>query len=215
MWSYDFFNDQMFYELIDLTSNTPANNEEEMFQKIYELCNRHGLQIIKALKRIQNLFDDPLKKLPDGSILDIINKRDYLREPVERFIERIIENLKNSIPLAFKKNLPKDENDLNDKINAFMHEAKNEYSREHPNIKFGLTKVVPDHSYKDYDLLIETKYLRGKVSLATITDGIASDIIKYPEKSYILFIIYDPERKIYDDENFKFDFEQKNLIYVK
>ncbi|MBK7389245.1 MAG: hypothetical protein IPI23_09320 [Bacteroidetes bacterium] len=43
---------------------------------------------------------------------------------------------------------------------------------------------------------METKYLRGKTAKSSITDGIAADMIKYPEEKFKLFVIYDPKENI-------------------
>ena len=86
---------------------------------------------------------------------------------------------------------------------------KDDYKREFPAVEFSFSKVIPDHSFNGAKVFVEAKYLRGKTAKSTITDGIAADITKYPEDKYKLFIVYDPERKITNDENFKRDFEKK------
>jgi len=45
--------------------------------------------------------------------------------------------------------------------------------------------------------------------MSKITDEIAADLIKYPERSHKLFVVYDPERKIKNDRTFAADFEAK------
>jgi hypothetical protein len=98
---------------------------------------------------------------------------------------------------------------LNDYINSYLMSEEKDYAREFPVVKFSVAKTVPDHSFNGYNLFIESKYLRGKTAKSAITDGIAADITKYPEEKYKLFVIYDPERKISNDETFKRDFEKK------
>jgi len=86
---------------------------------------------------------------------------------------------------------------------------------EFPAISFALAKTIPDHSLlKNYNLLIETKYVRGKTTPSKITDGIAADLTKYPAKCIKLFCIYDPERSIYNDEKFRKDFESKGNCVI-
>jgi hypothetical protein len=72
----------------------------------------------------------------------------------------------------------------------------------------------PDHSFADYDLLVEAKYLRGSTSKSAITDQIGADITKYPKEKHKLFLIYDPERKIGNDKIFSADIEKQPNCFV-
>ncbi|MCX5770058.1 MAG: hypothetical protein NTZ09_07275 [Candidatus Hydrogenedentes bacterium] len=136
----------------------------------------------------------------------------YLRAPVELLAERICEELAIFLPIAFKKNLPKDENDLNDKIQACLSRDKEKFEREHPTIVFGLARTVPDHS--SYDLLVEVKFLRDGTTPSKASEGIAADLTKYPKQVFKLFIVYDPYRKICDDATFRRSFEEQGMCRV-
>ncbi|MDQ7948460.1 MAG: hypothetical protein REI93_06435, partial [Pedobacter sp.] len=139
----------------------------------------------------------------------------YLKLPVECLIELIKAKLSISVPQAFAHEKPLHENALNDHIHAIIQGDSDDYAREFPVLKFSVARVIPDHSFlKNYDLLIEAKYLRGKTSKAAITDQIAADIIKYPIDKHKLFVIYDPERKVADDHNFSKDIEKNAGCYV-
>ncbi|MFC1920367.1 hypothetical protein ACFLYQ_01430 [Chloroflexota bacterium] len=71
-----------------------------------------------------------------------------------------------------------------------------------------MATTVPDH-FADHDLVVETKYIRGKTKPSKVSEGIATDIIKYGSAKYaLLFIVYDPERSIVDDDRFAGDFEK-------
>ena len=67
--------------------------------------------------------------------------------------------------------------------------------------------TVPDHGEDDSDILIEAKYLRGATSPTKVSDAMAADLTKYPQGRHILFVVYDPQRMIRDDQVFKRDFE--------
>lgn len=90
-----------------------------------------------------------------------------------------------------------------------MSLEKVEFEREYPAISFALAKAIPDHSQKEYDFLIEVKYIRGKTTPSKVTEGIAADLTKYISGCHILFVVYDPGRSIYNDLKFKSDFENK------
>ena len=84
---------------------------------------------------------------------------------------------------------------MNDQLNALLIAEKGEYKREFPAIKFSFARTIPDHSFTEYDLLIEAKLLKKDTSKAAITDQIGADIHKYGSANK-LFILYDPERKL-------------------
>ncbi|MBA7539830.1 hypothetical protein ES705_32115 [subsurface metagenome] len=117
--------------------------------------------------------------------------------------------LRESIPVAFRKVRPKNENEVNDQIDALLRANGDDFRREFPTTQFCLAKVVPDHEAKATALLIEAKYIRKATSPSKASEGIAADITKYPEGAYILFVVYDPERAIVDDEKFKNDIQSK------
>jgi hypothetical protein len=43
----------------------------------------------------------------------------------------------------------------------------------------------------------------------------AADLIKYPPTAHILFVVYDPERAISDDQIFRNAFEEKGRCTVQ
>ncbi|NHM28098.1 hypothetical protein G7K71_14135 [Desulfofundulus sp. TPOSR] len=208
-WNIDYFYSTLLSELTNLTDSF-FEDEFELTEKIWNLCRRHGEQVLKAMKRMRDLHDDPFFKISEGSLLHMISEREYLKEPVQRLVEVMCRRLQKALPIAFQKNKPKNENDLNDKINAILASDSDDYEREFPAVSFGLARVVPDHSFHNKDLLIESKYIRASTSPSKASEGIAADLIKYPMNCHILFIVYDPERSIVDDEKFKRDFERSN-----
>jgi hypothetical protein len=144
----------------------------------------------------------------------MISEREYMKEPVQRLVEVISKRLQKALPVAFSLNRPKNENDFNDKVNAILVSDSYEYEREHPSVSFGLAHVVPDHSFPKMDLLIESKYIRDSSPPSKATEGIAADITKYPKNCHILFVVYDPDRSITDDDKFKKAFESDNRCTI-
>jgi len=200
-------------ELFDIIDYLPGDNPDIKVDDLYKFYCRYGEYILLSLKRIQNKYEDLTKVLPHNSLLEIIASRNHLKTPLLNRINEIDKKLKNSIPILFKDVRPKDEKDFNNKIQAlFVND--NPLVREYPPLKFGITEYRPDHS-KD-ELLIESKYVRGKTTPSKITDGIAADITKVQEALGLLFIVYDPERKIVQDEDFINSFQEKrDNCYVR
>lgn len=203
--SFYFDKQEVLSELVDYIEGL---DDQEKVEKLFQLCKRHFQQIHMAIRKIKGL-EDPLKPKIPNSFFSFIDDREYFKDPIERFADKIIEKLSKSIPEAFNTQKPKNENAFNDYVNSFLMNDREDYEREFPVVRFSFAKTIPDHSFNGCNLFIESKYLRGSTSKSTITDGIAADITKYPEERFKLFIIYDPERKISNDEAFKKDFEKR------
>lgn len=207
------FQFELLDELVNLDDYIEGANENERLERIYKLCHKHGEEIEKALERMRSKHDKPFEKRGNGSFLKVIANKDYLKTPVELLVQYICGLLNKALPIAFENgNKPKDERALNSFIHAIIEKDRENYNREYPSIRFASANTVPDHSLDG--LFIETKYLRGKTSPSKATEGIAADLTKYPTEKHKLFIIYDPERSICDDEGFIKDFLKKGNCTV-
>ncbi len=199
-FGYDFLG-----ELDEIIPFIEGENNTSKILNVYQLVKRHAEQIKKGVSRIRDLEDTLKPKVPN-SLFDFIDNREHLREPVEILVDKICEMLSRAIPIACERQKPDSENALNDLINALLEREREGYEREFPVIRFSIARTIPDHSFPD--LLIEAKYLRGKLSKAEFTNQIAADLIKYPADKFRLFLVYDPEGKIADVEGFKGDFSK-------
>ena len=208
-WNADYFGEEMLNELVEVTDYVGEKSDITAIEKVWDLTYRHGNQVLKGIRRIREIHDNPFRKFPKDSLIELVNQRDYLKEPVQRLTESICDCLKRAIPVAFHSDLPANENDFNSHISALLQSRKEKFVKEHPAIRFALAHVVPDHSSQESDLWIESKYIRKATTPSKASDGIAADLTKYPKSCHILFIIYDPSRAISDDETFKNDFEAK------
>jgi len=201
----------MLNVLSDIVPYLPGPTNTDKIQMIYELTQRHSNQVLLALQKIriqENLF----KPKKEKTIYSFIDDRVFLKPPVERLIERICEKTSAAIPIAFERQKPQHENVLNDQLNALLI-AEGEYKREFPAIKFSFARTIPDHSFPEFDLLIEAKLLKKNTSKSAITDQIGADVHKYGS-AHKLFILYDPERRIVDDVDFKKDFEKYPSCFI-
>jgi hypothetical protein len=213
-WNIDHFYTKMLDELVDLTDHIAGMMEEEAVERVWGLCSRHGQQVLEAIKRMRDVHDDLYREIPEGSFLHLVNRREYLQEPVLRLASDICQQLANALPITFRKNPPTNENDFNDKVSALVNTGGDRFEREHPAVRFALADAVPDHSRNGHDLLIESKYIRGATTPSRVSEGLAADLTKYPNEAHILFVVYDPGRSIFDDERFRTNFEQKGRCTV-
>jgi len=203
---------EMLNVLSDIVPYLPGTSNTDKIQMIYELTQRHSNQVLLALQKIrtqENLF----KPKKGKTIFSFIDDRLFLKPPVERLIERICEKISVALPIAFERTKPQHENVLNDQLNALLIAEKDDYKREFPAIKFSFARTIPDHSFPEHDLLIEAKLLKKQTFKASITDQIGADIHKYGT-AHKLFILYDPDRKIVDETDFKKDFEKYNGCFI-
>ena len=194
-------------EVHNLVEYWPGTNPDDQIDEIYSLIRAYGDSVLRAATKIRNKHDDISIPVSDKSLLGIINKRDYHKTPFEIRISELNEILLSAIPQLFQREKPKNENDFNDKIRAILS-TKGKFSREYPSLAFSITTITPDHAQDS--LLIESKYIRGKsMTPSKATEDIAADITKTPNEYSLMFVIYDPERKIVEDSSFIHSFESK------
>ena len=64
-------------------------------------------------------------------------------------------------------------------------------------------------------LLFEGKYIQGNTTPSKVTEGMAADLTKDPQKAHILFVVYDPDAAIVDRARLKRDFEDRGRCTVR
>ena len=213
-WNVDYCCEKMMNELQELIDWIPdCNDDVEIVEKVWHLCNRHGKQVFDAMKHMRNIHDDLHLPIEEDSLLKLISEREYLKEPIERLVASIRENVSDAIPAMFRQDKPTNENDLNTKVHALLETHRQDLRSEHPEVSFAGARVVPDHGIGT-NLLIESKYIRDGTTPSVATEGIAADLTKYPADSHILFLVYDPTRKIASDREFIKDIEAKGRCTV-
>lgn len=206
-WNIDHFYKKTANELVQIADYVGCTDEESAVEHLYDLAHRHGTDVHLAIKRMRDLYDDPYRRFQLGSFIQMISEREYLKEPVQRLVESLTLALGTQIRTAFRKHLPVDEPDFNDKVSALLQSHREEFEREHPAIRFALANAVPDHSSRTQDLLIESKFIRRSTTPSKASEGISADMTKYPDSSHILFLVYDPDRAISNPDRYKKDLE--------
>jgi hypothetical protein len=201
-------------EMVDLLEYWHCDNHEDSFAEIYSLFSRYGDSIIRAAKAMQSKHDNLSIPIASDSLLSMLSSRKYLKTPTQIRVEEIENVLWRSIPQAFHTSKPKNEDGFNNTIQALLTAAGSSFTREYPILRFGISSYRADLS--EDALIIESKYLRGKTPPSVATEAIAADITKIPNGLSVLFLVYDPERKISDDATFISSFEEKrHLCFVR
>lgn len=208
--SVDKFQDDYLAELAQTLDYLPLNlPDSDKVTTLWELFTQHACYVKRALQRMHSLHDDPFRQIPQQSLLGLTSQREYLRPESARLADTIANIIQPAIGDMFAQNKPKDEPDLNRKLSALLQTHEKRIRSEHPTTSFACAGVVPDHVLLQTDFLIEAKYIRSGTPPSKATDGIAADLTKYPDTSFILFVIYDPDHMIRSDTTFCADIESK------
>lgn len=215
-WNVDHFYQEMLSDLVDLMDRIPGfDDDNELVEKLWELCQRHGKQVEAALCRMRNIHDNLFTMPKRNTLLHLVfSEREHLKSSMHRLIKTITEKVSLAVPKMYRKKLPEDENDLNIKVNAIISANEIEIRSEHPTVSFACAKVVPDHQIPGTNLLIESKFIRRGTAPSKASEGISADLTKRPPDSHLLFLVYDPTHAIPDDAVFKSDFESKGSCTV-
>ena len=207
-WNITYFYNQMLDELQMLLDWVPGyEDENELVEKTWELCSRHGKHVGRALRRMRDLHEGVFSPLAPDSLLKLVSDREFLKAPIERLVTSIESRLASAVPKSFQSVRPANEADLNDKIEGLLDTWREDLEREHPSVPFARAGVVPDFSIERGHLLVEGKYIRGNTTPSKVTEGMAADLTKYPQEAHVLFFVYDPDSAVVDRNRLKRDFE--------
>ncbi|ABJ78760.1 hypothetical protein IQB76_05675 [Leptospira borgpetersenii serovar Hardjo-bovis] len=204
-YSLDSFYEKYFYEFATIVKYLQTNSRSEMdiIEELWTMYKTHFSNVKQALVRARMKYDDPFTKpVQKNNLFSLIATREYLVEDVKRFAEYLANKLLDFVSESFANVKPLNENDLNEKVGAFLRSHYKEFRSEYPTVSFACANVIPDHINNSLNLIVESKYIRGSTSPSRVTEGIAADLTKYPETSYILFLVYDPEHQIKSDRVF-------------
>jgi hypothetical protein len=212
--TFDAFIKKYPSDIMDITEYWPnSSNADDSADEVYDLICRYGDSVLAAATKMRNKYDDLKKPINQDSLLGIIASRQYEQRPFSRRVEEIDAILNRVLPATFQREKPKNENDFNDKLEGLL-KVRGEFSREYPVLQFGLSAYKADHAQGD--LLIESKYIRKNTPPSKASEGIAADVTKIPDGYGILFVVYDPEHQIANDDVFIKSFEYKrNNCYVR
>jgi 7-cyano-7-deazaguanine synthase in queuosine biosynthesis len=215
-WGSSRFEEEYGSELALLADVMPdVAGDAQMVETIWRLMKRHGENVAAGIRAMRERYDDPFAPLPEGSLLELVARREYLKPEIMRLIDSIGRVTETAIPEMFRTTRPADEPDFNQKVGALLRTHESKLRSEHPTVSFACAKVVPDHLIANSELVIESKYIRKGTPPAKASEGMAGDLTKYPVDSHILFLTYDPDHAIQSDDVFVSDFEGRGRCTVK
>jgi hypothetical protein len=220
-------------------ANEINNMSEEEFEKIYgsliydvadALDGYNSIsQLIDIHKRhaatVINVLEDQISvnrkliasgELLPNSLLGFVIAGSHKRESTKVFSENICNILSKGIPTICKSKKPENERHLQEICSGLLNVARDDIHREFPFVFWSFSQLKHDFSNENIGLFIELKYIKKSQPPSKITEQIAADLTKYDINSrHVLFIIYDPERVISDDEEFISGIHHYPTAYMK
>lgn len=200
-------------ELEEVLNNFNVSPDESG-QAIYDLFQRHAEETINVATTMCNRRQRDLisGKLPENCLVSILSYRRHLLKPIEVFAEKIAIMLTRSLRIVFQTEKPNKEIRLHEAAESIFAAAGEKLNRESPVVSYSIVRTVPDFSGGyDYDkhLYIEFKLVRNRQRLNHIIAEINASITSYRSQgAYVLFVVYDLNDSISDDERFVGDFEK-------
>ena len=206
-WTLARFEDEFATDLADLLDSVGDGTDAEQIETVWNLLGRHADHVRRAVRRIQEARSDVLEPLPVNSLLALVAWGEHEKTEARRLAEAIEGILRPAVHQMFRTVRPTNEADLNAKIGGVLRTHHPSLVSEHPAETFACGRVDPDHMLEMAGVIIEAKYIRGATSPSKASEGIAADLTKYPDRAFILFVIYDPDGAIASDEQFREDIE--------
>lgn len=200
---------QRFPELYDCVLPNDPNPDATVHHYI-DMLRRHAGDVLTVTRDLlqQHAMSFLKGELPATSLLRLVAAGDHLISPRSAYIQQIIEIIGQALPKAFQSKLPNNEHEVQDAAEAALSAAKARMNRELPLIPFAGVSTKPDFSnssqFKSTDwLFIEMKYPKTRKRLNSVITEITSRIhIYHNQGAYALFVVYDPNRSIVDDDIF-------------
>jgi hypothetical protein len=186
----------------------PFERKGETAQKLIETHQRHAAYVKEVLvaqssEQASRLFDG---SLPESCMLNLIAGRRHLDSAWKRYAEKIAEHLRLGVPVACKTHKPKNEPHLQEICDGILKGHGSDLVREFPFLRWSSSMTKPDWSVEQLRLWVELKYVRQRTDVRRITEDIAADLTKYTSnKRRTLFVVYDPQHLIPDDDAFSTD----------
>ena len=195
-----------------------SENRSEAALELIQMHQRHGDAVMRVLERkLTEHVGDLTKGLLEATcMLSMIAGQNHLRSSWERYSERICDVLSKGLPVVCQTYKPENERHLQEICDGLLTAEDPKLVREFPFMRWSSSLTKPDWSSENHNLLIEAKYLKAETRPGRITDEVASDITKYGDNGRsVLFIVYDPFRRILDEETFSEPVRRRVGMFVE
>ncbi len=187
-------------------------------EKIYSIYKRHSLEVLEIVKQKISEHRDHIMRgeLSESCLLSMIYRGVEKQEPLQLYSNKISAILHKGLRKSFQDRSPTNERDVQNQIEALLSAAGERLKREAPYLYFSIVQTKPDFSSEKNTLFIEAKFIKSKERLNRIITEITSRIVIYRDQgAHVLFLVYDNDNSIIDEEEFIQDFVKYHGIYIK
>jgi len=183
----------------------PFVNRRQAVEQFIAMHSRHGNSVKNVIEsqlaeHAADMLEGTLEK---SSMLAMIYGQQHQEPNWQRFCQRIVGLLSKGLPIVSHTHKPMDEPHLQELCDGILKAQEIDLAREFPFMRWSSSLTKPDWSSESHNLWVELKYARKKYGLRQITEDIAADITKYGDNvHHTLFLIYDPDHLVTDEEEF-------------
>ena len=207
----------------DCVSHLPNQDVEESLKTLSQLHMRHSQEVweLVVAKCEENARKRMEGKLPESCLVSLVFSNEIYFGLKERYVKKLGQMFLASIPAAFEHQHATKETQVQDIAKSCLIAAQENLDREGPTLPFAGVGMKPDFSkidlgksHKDW-LYIEFKYPKERKDKNRIVTEITSRIHTYKKHATsVLFIVYDPNRTIINDDEFRTDIEEHEGVWV-
>jgi hypothetical protein len=196
----------------------PEPKPSKAAESFINMFRRHGEVVTKVLReQLRKHSTDMIDgTLDDNCMLSLIASKQHATSSWTHFADRITEMLRAGLPTACKSVKPKNEPHLQEICDGILKAQDIELRREYPFMPWSSSLTKPDWSAEHLRLWVELKYVRKTSGIRPITEDIAADITKYGDNERrILFVVYDPDHLVTDEETFSKEIVKRDTMFVR
>jgi hypothetical protein len=213
--------DVFFKQYPEIYDCLPETGDAEVFARdLWNLFSRHQEAVNGVLERKLREHAREIRRasLPSTCLLAIVGERHHVDDSHERCARRLQGLICENLAPAFQTVPAKNEKHVQDVAKAVFQTAKEQLTREAPQLPFGAIATKPDFAKIQnvrHPLFVEFKYPKKRDRLNAAVTEMTSRVLIYREQgAAVLFIVYDPNRTIACDRDFIECFEKTSDVWV-
>jgi hypothetical protein len=171
-----------------------------------------GIEYRRGMEKANGLLESAIDLLKRKGVDAVYEGKDTPKEASE--ILKIISLIENGLRKTIRTT-PKNESEIQDKLETLFIGANFEFTREKERIQYSSKTYQPDFVFAKIETVVEVKFCnrdaREKELIREINDYIVAFKTKYPN---LIFVVYDLGI-IRDLDQFKKSFEKQGSVIVK
>jgi len=210
---------EKYSELWECVLHLASQFTENQLRELARLHIRHAKDVWKYVEKMcEKLAGKRARgELPDDCLISMVLSGELKKRLDEKSVRGLGELFKRGLPISFQHESPKSETQVQDAGAALLASQSTSLDREVPLLPFAGISTKPDFSMSLPRgwLFIEFKYPKERSRLNSIITEMTSRVnIYHDQDAFILFVVYDPERTIVNDDKFTADFEKHEGVWV-